>query len=123
MVVNVGTNDVYGGNLNWRHEYDTMVRSLADIRCVALFTVNRLVYRSQGIPSAEQFNAHIFEIAKTHRNVHVVDWDRAVQNDLTLLYDPASGVRGDFIHPVAKGQRWIADHTKTVLATCGLRGM
>jgi lysophospholipase L1-like esterase len=125
IVINAGTPDVVAGNVSkWKSDYDAMFQSTAAARCVVLFTISRLVDRfaqRSKIPSAEQINGEIRAIAATHPNVRVVDWDAAVQADTTLMFAPTPlGRQGDGIHPVDKGQHWIADHTKAAVDACKL---
>jgi hypothetical protein len=72
----------------------------------------------QDANGAESVLLRLFALAATHQNVHIVDWDAAVQADGTLTSSPTSG--GDDIHPVPKGQKWIADHTKAAVTSCNL---
>lgn len=118
VVINAGTNDVIYGSTNWRSSYDAIFH-IAGRRCIVLFTLNRLIdtYVPAGrVPSAEQVNAEIAALAASHPNVVVVDWNAAVQADIRLMAAP--GKYGDYVHPVAKGEQWIADHTKAAADSC-----
>jgi GDSL-like lipase/acylhydrolase family protein len=125
IVINAGTPDVIAGNVtHWKSDYETMFQSAAGARCIVLFTINRLVDRDAQrakTPSAEQVNGEVRAIAAAHPNVRLVDWDAAVHADSNLIFAATPiGSGGDAIHPVDRGQHWIADRTKAALDNCKL---
>ena len=115
VVINLGTNDLIQQNSTWQADYNSMFATVQNVPCVVLFNINRLVddYNPNGTITAEQMNAYLDELASAHPNVHIIDWDAAVQADVSLL-------TADYVHPSASGEQWIADNTKMALDSCGL---
>ena len=115
VVINLGTNDVIQQTLTWQADYNSMFASVQNDPCVVLFNINRIIdnYNPNGTVTAEQINAYLASLASAHPNVHIIDWDAAVQANISLL-------TFDFIHPSPAGQQWIADQTKMALDSCSL---
>jgi lysophospholipase L1-like esterase len=120
VVVNVGTNDVTGRTSDWHEHWAALMDLLTTAPSLVLFTINRHSdsYGKRGLdgPCAEDINHAIAQTCEAG-NVRVVDWDAAVQADVELVWD-RSVHRGDFVHPSAKGQTWIADRIRAALHDC-----
>jgi hypothetical protein len=118
MVVTLGTNDVTGRTAEWNDHWATLMHRIASVPRVILFTINRhadeLGKRHLDGPSAGDINDAMARVNEA-TNVFVVDWDAAVQADVELVWDRREH-RGDFVHPSAKGQRWIAEQIRAALA-------
>jgi GDSL-like Lipase/Acylhydrolase family len=120
IVINLGTNDVTGKTTEWLEQWTTLMHRLAPVPRLILFTINRhadlLGDQCLDRPSAKDINGAIARAGEA-ANVVVIDWDAAVQSDVELVWDRCHR-RGDFVHPSAKGQQWIADRIQEALADC-----
>jgi lysophospholipase L1-like esterase len=117
IVVNLGTNDVTARTAEWHDNWTALMHRVAQVPVVILFTINRhaeeLGNRRLDYPTARDIN-HAVARAGDGANVVVVDWDAAVQSDVELVWDRPNR-RGDFVHPSAKGQQWIAAQIRSAL--------
>jgi lysophospholipase L1-like esterase len=113
IVVNLGSNDALqaGSHPDWRAGFDRMLMLLAPQRCVLVTTINtRLPGRADTQRVAGAINRALFVARREHSNVHVIDWNAAVQtNGSTLLST-------DDIHPSPAGQLMLASLIRAALA-------
>ncbi len=114
VVVNLGSNDARQAQThpNWRPGFEQMTALLIPLRCVLVTTIN---IRMDGQPGtntvATDINQAITATVALHHNLHVVDWNAAV--------DAANGadlLTPDHVHPSAAGQLTLASLVRTVLA-------
>ena len=111
VVLNLGTNDVLQGRLHpdWQTGFRTMISMVSHVPCVVLTTISTVTTTSP-IPDAaaepqvaSEINGAILKTAASHPNVHVIDWNQAVNgpNGLSLLIP-------DRVHPSDAGSRVLA---------------
>jgi hypothetical protein len=115
VVVNLGTNDVLQARQrsDWHANTDAMIAAAAPARCVVFTTISTLVNAPTAIPAlATQINDVIEHAVATHRNFHVIDWNRAVNapGGTSLLI-------ADKVHPSPIGQLRLAAMIKHALDT------
>jgi len=97
LIVELGTNDAYGGNTNWSNDFVNEKNAVLSQRCVVFITVSPKLG-----PIATGINLSISNAARSnHRHFHVLDW-----GDIEFT-DP-SWVGADQIHPTAAGRTELA---------------
>jgi hypothetical protein len=113
VVLNTGTNDVGGDNVNWQTDFDALFALVDDRPCVVLTTVNALVNAANPplIVTAEEINAYMTAHVASHANYRLVDWNAAVATTEGLLAN-------DAIHPSAAGKEWMSNAYIAATQSC-----
>lgn len=95
-IIELGTNDAGARDTVWPQQFLAVWSAISPANCVLYVTVSP---RAGAV--AQQIDASIQSLAKTHSNVHVLDWG-------TLEYQNPTWVTGDGIHPTPAGQNALA---------------
>jgi hypothetical protein len=132
VVVNLGTNDAIQvkEHPNWQTGWKRLVALLAPQRCVVFTTVSTWVDQAFDGTVARDINARIRALhASNPSKYKIVDWnalimngdsvDRAAVQKYMVRRMPDGTWRADGLHENATGARWIADHDRAQLASCG----
>ncbi len=113
-IVNLGTNDMGTNNQNWQHDLDQVVSIVGSVPCVEFVTIYAEYYANMTPPNTigAQINAYLVNtVVPQHSNVHIVDWDAAVNADPSLISS------FDHVHPTPAGRAWIASHLRSAVGT------
>jgi hypothetical protein len=95
-IIELGTNDAGGGNSAWTLPFLSVWRAVSPARCIVYVTVS-----PRGGPIAAGIDAAIRSLARSHPNVHVLDWGNHE-------YAHPGWVEPDGIHPTPSGQAVLA---------------
>lgn len=95
-IIELGTNDAGARDTVWPQEFLAEWAAVSPAQCVLYVTVS-----SRAGAVADQIDASIQNLAKTHSNVHILDWG-------TIEYQNPAWVTGDGIHPTPAGQNALA---------------
>lgn len=95
-IIELGTNDAGARDTVWPEQFLAEWSAISPASCVVYVTIS-----PRAGPVAQQIDAAIENIAKTHRNVHVLDWGN-------IEYQNPAWVTGDGIHPTPAGQGALA---------------
>ena len=95
-IIELGTNDAGASDTVWPEQFLAEWSAVSPASCVVYVTVS-----PRAGPVAQQIDASIENLAKTHSNVHVLDWG-------TIEYQNPTWVSGDGIHPTPAGQNALA---------------
>lgn len=107
-IVELGTNDAGANNTMWRQPFQEVWKSVSPASCVIYVTVS-----PRAGPIATEINAAIEDLARSHGNVHVLDWGR-------LEYSTPGLVEPDTIHPTPQGQVALANlEAQELKRSCG----
>jgi lysophospholipase L1-like esterase len=108
-VVNLGTNDMVYEHRAWRPDLERMLRLVAEVPCVEVFTIYDGAHEPPGANIGTSINARLAATAAAG-SVHLVDWNAAVRVHPGLVV-------ADRIHPSLPGQRWIARSIRDAIAS------
>lgn len=95
-IIELGTNDAGAQDTVWPQQFLAEWSAVSRASCVLYVTVS-----PRAGPVAQQIDASIRNLAKTHANVHVLDWGN-------IEYQNPSWASGDGIHPTPAGQAALA---------------
>ncbi len=107
-IIELGTNDAGANNTMWMAPFEAVWNSVSPAGCVIYVTVS-----PRAGPIAIEINAAIENLARSHSNVHVLDWGR-------LEYSTPGLVKPDTIHPTPRGQVALANlEAQELKRSCG----
>ncbi|HTD50485.1 MAG TPA: SGNH/GDSL hydrolase family protein [Acidimicrobiia bacterium] len=121
VVINLGTNDAIQARIHpeWLAGFNALWDLVRTRRCVVFVTVSTNADDLGGGTVAADIDHALRQLAGQHRNVRLVDWNRAVHEDPSLLasrYPPE-----DHIHPYSlRAWRWLGNRYRSALLSCGL---
>jgi hypothetical protein len=121
VVINLGTNDAIQARMHpdWLAGFNALWDLVRSRRCVVFVTVSTNADDLGGGTVAADIDHTLRQLSVQHRNVRLVDWNRAVHEDPSLLaskYPPA-----DHIHPYSlRAWRWLGNQYRSALLSCGL---
>jgi hypothetical protein len=121
VVVNLGTNDAMQAQTHpdWLIGFNAVWGLVQTRPCVVFVTVSTNADYLGRSRVAADINNTIRQLAKDHHNVRIVDWNTAVHADPSLL--ASRNPPADNIHPYSsRGWRWLGNHYRSALLTCGL---
>jgi hypothetical protein len=95
-IIELGTDDAGANDNVWSEPFLAEWSAVSPASCVIYVTVS-----PRAGPVAQQIDSSIENLARTHSNVHVLDWGN-------IEYQNPAWVSADGIHPTAAGQAALA---------------
>lgn len=117
VIINLGTNNIlqHHDTTASAEDLSTMLDLLDGIRCVHVVTINEHINRlGENLgPAAAALNAQIRQLAARRLNVHVIDWNKIVTENLgNNILDP------DTVHPNPEGVRLLTRAYLDAISSC-----
>jgi hypothetical protein len=105
-IIELGTDDAGANDNVWSEPFLAEWSAVSSAPCVVYVTVS-----PRAGPVAQQIDSSIERLARTHSNVHVLDWG-------DIEYQNPAWVTADGIHPTAAGQAALAAFETQALHRC-----
>ena len=121
VVIALGSNDALHGTppATAAADIGKLVALFPQAHCIHLVTLNTHMTdngRSVAGP-AELLNAAIVHLQSTDPRIHLIDWNKAVSDDIAA-HPPGGTLLADTVHPNAAGQAVFANQIKAALDSC-----